>query len=216
LLHYIRCCPDPVLQTTAGSWRHNRPIFDAYCLPNTPVCRIVSLMQGNHKLSRAACQISMFQTRDLNYTASNFIFITSVWIQIVIATAHARSRDTKPHALRTPRTSVCKVIITNFEFNYRLNNLTLFVEFSSIKVYENKSPLCSCYMRKDGLTERCILLDAQLGYNKNIQIRKMRDKNIAVVYKHIRQELCIFCPELNSHVSVLYKTEIQIRIIIME
>jgi len=184
LLHSIRCSPDPVLQTTAGAWRHNnRPTFDAYCLPNTPVCRIVSVMQGNHKLLAAAvCQISVFQTWDLNYRASNFIFITSVWIEIVIATAHARSRDTKPHALRTP----CKVIITNFECNYRWNNLTLFVKFSSIKIYENKSAFCSCYMRKDGLTERCILLDAQLGCNKHIQIRKMRDKNSTVVYKHIR------------------------------
>jgi len=169
LLHCIRCSPDPVLQTTAGSWRHNnRPTFDAYCLPNTPVCRIVSVMQGNHKLSGAACQISMFQTWDLNYTAPNFIFITSVWIQIVIATAHAWSRDTKPHALRTPRTSVCKVIITNFEFNYRWSNLTLFVKFSSIEVREIKSAFCCCYMRKDGLTERCISLDAKLGCNKNI------------------------------------------------
>ena len=112
-------------------------------------------MLGNHKLSgaAAACQISMFQTVDLNYTVSNFIFITSVWIQIVIATAHARRRDTKPHALRTPSTSECNAIITNFEFNYKLNDLTLFVKFFSIKAYENKSAFCVCYMRKDRLTE---------------------------------------------------------------
>ena len=125
-------------------------------------------MQGNHKLSGAACQISMFQTWDLNYTASNFIFITSVWIQIVIAKARARSRDTKPHALRTPRTSACQVIIANFEFNYEPNNLTLFVKFSIINAYDNKSAFCSCHTCKDWLTERGILLDAQLGWGSAV------------------------------------------------
>jgi hypothetical protein len=42
-------------------------------------------------------------------------------------------------------------------------------------------------MRKDGQTERCVLLDAQMGYKKReIQIKKKRKKTNPAVYKHIR------------------------------
>lgn len=123
-------------------------------------------MQGNHKLSGAACQISMFQTWDLNYTASNFIFITSVWIRIVTAIALARHRDTKPRALRTPRSSVCEVIITNFEFNYKWNSLILCVKFSSVKAYENKPVFCSCKDGKIHFTGRSAGMQKLYKYKK--------------------------------------------------
>jgi len=51
-----------------------------------------------------------------------------------------------------------------------MKQLDIINKFSTIKAYENKSGFYSCYMCKNGLTERCILLEAQLGCKKKKKI----------------------------------------------
>jgi hypothetical protein len=59
----------------------------------------------------------------------------------------------------------------------------------------------------------CIWIDGEMLVCQKIQIKEMREKTNTIAYKHIRQELRIFCPEVNMCISVLHKTETQTRII---